>query len=222
MKVTLYRYSGKSNILEKTLPTSSGNKLEITADYGFEGNQDVDRIYININSTSKPLWTYAYIDTFYRYYFVTNTTWLSGSVWRLSLRCDLLQTFASTIKTQSGTVIYSGMGDSRRYDPRLVYNLPPVKTSISPTTLTDTGNADGGTPYIVMAVRYMDHRSYSAPGVSFSANNQMRYLIFTPFTYQVFVERYYALIGSNEQLAVAVANTIVSVTVVRSLNLTGI
>ena len=222
MQVTLYRYSGKANVLEKQLPTSSGNRLIINADYGFEGNQDVDRIYININSTSKPLWTYAYIDTFYRYYFVTNTTWLSGSVWRLSLRCDLLQTFASTIKTQSGTVIYSGMGDSRRYDPRLVYNLPPVKTSISPTRLTDTGDDTGDNPYIVMAIRYMDHRSYSAPGVSFTANNQMRYLIFTPFTYQVFVERYYALIGSNEQLAVAVGNTIVSVTVVRWLNLTGI
>ena len=219
MKVTLYRYSGKSNILEKTLPTSSGNKLEITADYGFEGNQDVDRIYININSTSKPLWTYAYIDTFYRYYFVTNTTWLSGSVWRLSLRCDLLQTFASAIKTQSGTVIYSGMGDSRRYDPRLVYNLPPVKSSV----VGGMGyNYSGDDVYLVMAVRYMDYRSYTAPGITFTANNQMRYLIFTPYTYQVFVDRYYSLIGTNEQLAVAVANTIVSLTLVRWLNLTGI
>lgn len=220
MKVTLYRYSGKSNILEKTLPTSSGNKLEITADYGFEGNQDVDRIYININSTSKPLWTYAYIDTFYRYYFVTNTTWLSGSVWRLSLRCDLLQTFASTIKTQSGTVIYSGLGDSRRYDPRLVYNLPPVKTSISPTTLADTGPATGDAPYIVMAIRYMDYRGYTTAGLK--ATNQMRYIIFTPVTYQAFVDRYYSLIESNEQLAVAVANTIVSVTIVRWLDVSGL
>ena len=72
MTVTLYRYSGKSNVVEKTLPSGTGNILTITADYGFEGNQDVDRIYININSATKPLWTYAYIDSFSRYYFVTN------------------------------------------------------------------------------------------------------------------------------------------------------
>lgn len=219
MQVTLYRYSGKANVLEKQLPTSSGNRLIINADYGFEGNQDVDRIYININSTTKPLWTYAYIDSFYRYYFVTNTTWLSGSLWRLSLRCDLLQTFASTIKSQTGTVIYSGLGDSRRYDPRLVYNLPPVKSSV----VGGMGyNYSGDAAYIVMAVRYMDHRSFDTQGVTFTANNQMRYLIFTPITYQAFVDRYFSLVGSNEQLAVAVANTIVSLTVVRWLNLSGI
>jgi hypothetical protein len=219
MQVTLYRYSGKANILEKQLPTTSTNRLIINADYGFEGNQDVDRIYININSTTKPLWTYAYIDSFYRYYFVTNTTWLSGSLWRLSLRCDLLQTFASTIKAQSGTVIYSGLGDGRRYDPRLVYNLPPVKTSV----VGGMGyNYSGDDPYIVMACRYMDYRSFDTQGVTFTANNQMRYLIFTPVTYQAFVDRYFSLVGSNEQLAVAVANTIVSLTVVRWLNLTGI
>ena len=218
MQVTLYRYSGKANVLEKNLPTSAANRLIINADYGFEGNQDVDRIYININSTSKPLWTYAYIDTFYRYYFVTNTTWLSGSVWRLSLRCDLLQTFASTIKTQSGTVIYSGMGDSRRYDPRLVYNLPPVKTSISPTTLTDTGDATGGNPYIVMAIRYMDP---TPPTASQRADNQMRYIVFSTQAYFCFAGALYRMSQFDDATATAISNCIVSVTLVRWLNMNG-
>ena len=219
MQVTLYRYSGKAIQLNKTLPTSSSERLIVDADYGFEGNQDLDRLYINIASTTEPAWNYVHIDSFSRYYFVTNKTWLSGSLWRLSLRCDLLMTMKTEINNQKGTVIYSGMGDSRRYDPRLVYNLPPVKSSV----VGGMGyNYSGDDVYLVMAVRYMDYRSYTTSGVTFTANNQMRYLIFTPYTYQVFVDRYYSLIGTNEQLAVAVANTIVSLTLVRWLNLTGI
>jgi len=217
MQVTLYRYSGKANILEKQLPTSATNRLIINADYGFEGNQDVDRIYININSTTKPLWTYAYIDSFYRYYFVTNTTWLSGSLWRLSLRCDLLQTFASTIKAQSGTVIYSGLGDGRRYDPRLVYNLPPVKSSI----VGGMGyNYSGDDAYIVMACRYMEPTAPGA-GVTLSATNQMNYYIFTPNSYATFCANLANLADNSEQLMIAICETVCSVSVVRWLNLSG-
>lgn len=216
MQVTLYRYSGKANILEKQLPTSSTNRLIINADYGFEGNQDVDRIYININSTTKPLWTYAYIDSFYRYYFVTNTTWLSGSLWRLSLRCDLLQTFASTIKAQSGTVIYSGLGDSRRYDPRLVYNLPPVKSSV----VGGMGyNYSGDDAYIVLAARFMDPTA-AAPA---QATNQMNYYIFTPAAYAVFTKTLAAIASQSggDRTVKAVTDTFCSVTVVRWLNMAG-
>lgn len=220
MQVTLYRYGGKSIELNKTLPTSLSERLIVDADYGFEGNQDLDRIYINVASAAEPLWNYVHIDSFSRYYFVTNKIWLADSLWRLSLRCDLLMTMKTEINNQKGTVIYSGMGDSRRYDPRLVYNLPPVKTAISPTTLADTGPATGDAPYIVMAIRYMDYRGYTTAGLK--ATNQMRYIIFTPVTYQAFVDRYYSLIESNEQLAVAVANTIVSVTVVRWLDVSGL
>lgn len=216
MQVTLYRYSGKANVLEKNLPTTAANRLIINADYGFEGNQDVDRIFININSSTKPLWTYAYIDSFYRYYFVTNTTWLSGSLWRLSLRCDLLQTFASTIKSQSGTVIYSGLGDGRRYDPRLVYNLPPVKSSV----VGGMGyNYSGDDAYIVLAARFMDPTT-TAPA---QATNQMNYYIFTPATYAVFTKMLATIASQSggDRTVKAVTDTFCSVTVVRWLNMAG-
>ena len=70
MQVTLYRYGGKAIELNKTLPTSSSERLIVDADYGFEGNQDLDRIFINIANTSEPLWNYVHIDSFSRYYFV--------------------------------------------------------------------------------------------------------------------------------------------------------
>lgn len=221
MQVTLYRYGGKAIQLNKTLPTSSSERLIVDADYGFEGNQDLDRIYINIASATEPAWNYVHIDSFSRYYFVTNKTWLSGSLWRLSLRCDLLMTMKTEINNQKGTVIYSGKGDPRRYDPRLVYNLPPTKTKISVTTLADSSDATGGTAYIVMACRFTDptRPEYLT---SESITNATRYLIFTPQSYFCFWWNLYNLSGTDEQMAVAISNTIVSVTVVRWLNVSGL
>lgn len=219
MQVTLYKYSGKSIVVDKNLPSGTGNALTIDADYGFEGNQDVDNIYINISSATKPLWNYAYIDSFSRYYFVTQVVWLSGSLWRMNLRCDVLMSFSTTIKSQSGTILYSGSGDSRRYDPRLVYNLPPVKTAISPTTLTDTGDATGNDAYIVLAARFMDPTA----AVPAQATNQMNYYIFTPAAYAVFTKTLAAIASQSggDRTVKAVTDTFCSVTVVRWLNMTG-
>lgn len=221
MTVTLYKYTGKANIVNKTMPSGTGNVLTITADYGFEGNQDSDQLFINIESATRPLWNYAYIDSFDRYYFVTSCVWLAGQLWRLGLFIDDLKTFTTGISGLSGTILYSGKGDPRRYDPRLVYNLPPTKTKISVTTLTDSADATGGTAYIVMACRYTDP-TRPAYLTSDSITNSTRYLIFTPKSYFCFWWNLYNLSGTDEQMAVAISNTIVSVTVVRWLNLSGL
>lgn len=215
MTVTLYKYSGKAIVVDKTMPTGSGNVLAITADYGFEGNQDIDNIYINIEASTRPSWTYAYIDSFARYYFVTSIVWLSGNLWRLNLRCDVLKTFATEIKSQSGTILYSGSGDSRRYDPRLVYNLPPVKTKIDPALVNP--NAYGDDVYMVMTVRYMEFWGPNATG--FRAANQMQYIIFSPEAYFVFWARFMALSDDDR---VAISSTICSLTMVRWLDLSGL
>lgn len=218
MTVKLYRYGGKNIAVNKALPSSGADYLEIVADYGFEGNQDVDQPSIIIESTAYPSYNYAYIQELERYYFVTARVWLSGQLWRLTLRCDVLRTFRDGIYEQSGTVLYSGSGDSRRYDPRLVYNMPPVKTAISPTTLSDTGDATGDNPYIVMACRYMDP---NMPATSAKPTNQMSYIIFTPQAYYCFAGALYRMSQNDDATATAISNTIVSVTIVRWLNMSG-
>lgn len=217
MQVTLYKYAGKSIVVDKILPSGTGNALTIDADYGFEGNQDVDNIYINIRSATKPLWNYAYIDSFTRYYFVTQVVWLSGSLWRMNLRCDVLMSFSNTIKSQSGTILYSGSGESRRYDPRLVYNLPPVRTAIAPD-FNLSGNVYGDDVYIVMAIRYMEFWGPTATG--FRSTNQMQYIIFSPEAYFVFWRRF--MDDLSDENRVAVSSTICSLTLVRWLDLSGI
>ena len=215
MTVKLYRYGGKDIVVNKTLPSTGTDYLAITADYGFEGNQNVDTPSIIIESAAKPTYNYAYIQELGRYYFVTACVWLSGQLWRLNLRCDVLMTYQTEIYSQSGTVLYSGSGDSRRYDPRLVYNLPPVKTEISPS-LTNP-DAYGDPVYIVMAVRYMEFWGPTATG--FRSTNQMQYIVFSPEAYFVFWARFMALSDENR---VAISATICSLTLVRWLDLSGL
>ena len=215
MQVTLYRYGGKDIAVNKVLPSSGADYLSITADYGFEGNQDVNTPSIIIESAAKPTYNYAYIQELGRYYFVTSCVWLSGQLWRLNLRCDVLKTYQTEIYNQSGTVLYSGSGDSRRYDPRLVYNLPPVKTEISPS-LTNP-DAYGDPVYIVMSIRYMEFWGPTATG--FRSTNQMQYIIFSPEAYFVFWARFMALSDDDR---VAISATICSLTLVRWLDLSGL
>ena len=218
MTVKLYRYGGKDIVVNKTLPSSGNDYLVITADYGFEGNQDCGTPSIIIESTTEPLYNYCYIDSLHRYYYVTSRTWLSGQLWRLSLRVDVLKTYATEISGLSGTFIYSGSGSSTLYDPRLVYNTPPTITEVN----CGMGYvATGDDAYIVMACRYM-HPERAAVGVTYPATNQMQYYIFAPNAYAEFVYRFSQMLtGSEEQEAIAISHTICSVTVVRWLDMTG-
>lgn len=218
MIVNLYRISDPDNKLDKTLPSTAGNYLQITADYGFEGDQDTGTPSIIIESATEPLYNYAYIDSFSRYYFVTSRRWISGQNWRLTLRVDVLKTYMTVIKNLSGTFIYSGSGESTRYDPRLVYNLPPTLSEISGALGYDyTGND----AWIVMACRYM-HPERAPTGVTYAATNQMRYYVFSPNAYAEFIYRFSQMLrGSEEQTAIAISHTICSVSVVRWLDMTG-
>lgn len=214
MTVKLYRYGGKDIVVNKTLPSSGADYLSIAADYGFEGNQDVDTPSIIIESASKPTYNYAYIQELDRYYFVTSCVWLSGQLWRLSLRVDVLKTYATEISGLSGTFIYSGSGSSTLYDPRLVYNLPPTLSTIDGALGYDyTGNDI----YIVMAIRYMELWGPTATG--FKTTNEMQYVIFSPEAYFCFKSRFLAL---TDEQRVAISQTICSVTLVRWLDLSAL
>ena len=50
-----------------------------------------------------PIWNYAYIPAFDRYYFINNWTWLNG-VWGCSLVCDVLASFKSEIGSLTNTL----------------------------------------------------------------------------------------------------------------------
>lgn len=220
MTVTLYRYSGKNIVANKQLPASGPDVLTINADYGFEGDQDCDKPSIIIESATKPTWTYCYIDSFSRYYYVTSVSWISGSLWRLTLRVDVLKTFYTDIQVQSGTILYSGLGNAKYYDPRVVYNKPTIKFSFSPYYGQVNDNS-GLQPYYVVACRYV---AGWPGGVTNFLENTIIHTTTTAYiimNHRMFFDFISWLIGLTEQQMAAVSEAIVSVTKTYWLDLSG-
>lgn len=216
MTVKLYTYSAENIRVDKTDYLSS--PVSFNADLGFEGNQNVEAPSIIIKSSSEPLYNYAFIDAYHRYYYIISKTWLSNDLWRMSLVVDPLYTYRGDINIQRGTVLYSGVGDIKKYDPRVIYNNVPERSTITADTGDGLDSADGGDPYIVMTCRLTNtYPADSWPATS--TPNQMSYLIFSKAAYAYFMNSFLELQDVNR---VAVSKTIVSATVVRWLNMTDI
>ena len=208
MTVKLYTYSGENIRVDKTDYLSS--PVSFNADLGFEGNQNVESPSVIIRSSSEPPYNYAYIDEYHRYYYIISKTWLSNDLWRLSMVVDPLYTYRGDINIQRGTVLYSGVGNIKKYDPRLVYNNVPEKT------FTESG-LDGGDIWIVLGCKYFYFTKFLSK-FSDKMNNSMSYIAFSPEAYAGFITN----LGdpnASSSWREEVSKTIVFATLVRYLNL---
>lgn len=102
MVITLYRYSGKRNAINKTL--SNGVNVDgtikdatnvITPQIRFRTKQTLQ----NVNS-----FNYVYIAALNRYYFVENCEIQSSDVFVLSLRVDTLKSYENAILASTATI----------------------------------------------------------------------------------------------------------------------
>lgn len=214
MTVKLYNFTGSNITVNKGAYLS--DPVTYDAKDGFEGNQNVEAPSVIIRAANEPLYNYAYIDTFKRYYYIISKTWLSNDLWRLSMIVDPLYTYAADISLQEGTVLYSGKGDIKKYDPRLVYNEAPIKTEKTaiPGGLYPT---DGGTIWIVLGCKYFFYDPFLDLFAS-KTNNSMSYIAFSPEAYCGFLAQ---LGDPNAQSGwrEAISKCIVSASLVRYLNL---
>lgn len=215
MTVKLYKYAAE-NIRANKGPLLT-NETSFNADLGFEGNQNVETPSIIIQSAAEPAFNYAYIDGFKRYYYITAKTWLSKDLWRLTLAVDPLYTFYSGILQQSGTVLYSGKGNIKKYDPRVVYNDVPEKIEIAavPNYLQP---ADGGTIWIVLGCKYFYHHKF-LDLFDDKMNNAMSYIAFSPAAYSGFLSEI-SDPRADPEWRERISKTIVFATLVRYLHLT--
>lgn len=214
MTVKLYNFTGSNITVNKGGYLS--DPVTYDAKDGFEGNQNVEAPSVIIRAANEPLYNYAYIDTFKRYYYIISKTWLSNDLWRLSMIVDPLYTYAADISLQEGTVLYSGKGDIKKYDPRLVYNEAPLKTEKTaiPGGLYPT---DGGTIWIVLACKYFFYKPFLDLFAS-KTNNSMSYIAFSPEAYCGFL----ASLGDPNAASgwrESISKCIVSASLVRYLNL---
>lgn len=97
MNVTLYKYKGIIKKLDKTMPTASGDKLELTNVYLKDGSSVTHPSLLITSDTSLSDFNYCYIPSFNRYYFMEVTS-ISNKLWEFSCLVDVLYSNSTSIK----------------------------------------------------------------------------------------------------------------------------
>lgn len=99
--MSLYQVTDDVNVMGKTIPTATSTHT-ITLKDGCS----IDKPVITFSAQASaiaPL-NYAYIDTFQRYYWITDRKSLVNGVMELTLESDPLESFKDTIKLCTATV----------------------------------------------------------------------------------------------------------------------
>lgn len=114
MTLTLYQNQSEINYLNKSL-------LEIaTVSAVLKSDTDISNPIIQLKSALPPNSNYCYIQAFGRYYFITAQKILPGGINELTLECDVLMSFKSTILASSVIAERS----TNRCNKKLPDNIP--------------------------------------------------------------------------------------------------
>lgn len=101
MTITLYNQDNDNRVVSKTLGAATLTLSDAVARDSF----DVRSGDIMITTdTDISMCNYCYIAELSRYYYIKDITIYRKGVWVISLKCDVLMTFASGIRSLSGTV----------------------------------------------------------------------------------------------------------------------
>lgn len=102
MQITLYKYNGKSNVINKTLQ----NGVNVDGTIKDTANVITPQIRLRAKETLSNIksFNYVYIAAFNRYYFVENCEIISTDICVLSLRVDVLKTYENEIKASTATI----------------------------------------------------------------------------------------------------------------------
>ena len=99
--MSLYQVTDDVNVMGKTIPTATSTHT-ITLKDGCS----IDKPVVSFSAHASALapLNYAYIDTFQRYYWITDRKSLINGVMELTLESDPLESFKDTIKLCSATI----------------------------------------------------------------------------------------------------------------------
>lgn len=208
----LYKYTGPLDTINKTLPTptkKTGTQVDPP--------QSVLECDFIITGTAIPEYNYAYVNTFKRYYFITDVIWLGGNAFQLHLKVDPLYTNKTKIDALYAQVEYSSLGDALEHDPRL--NMKDYVTEY----ITDevryyniyNDNTSGSDPMILLRYNYLPKRL--GTGESPVAElNTVRSVFMTPTSWGHFLAEYASanMDGGSDSKRTAVGNAIIDVSMV--------
>ena len=95
MNITFYKNSSEKEKIGKSL--SSG----LTLSGNLRDECSITSPNILVEATSLVDYNYCYIPEFKRYYFISDITSVRNNLWRVSLKCDVLESFKSDILNSS-------------------------------------------------------------------------------------------------------------------------
>lgn len=156
MNIVFYSFVKRSNSTKQ--PVSGGTTL--SCQLKDQTNMINPTLVINgIPANWSPIWNYAKIAAFNRYYFINNWRWLNG-VWECDCICDVLASFKTDIGGLSEFVLRS----SSQYNGQIVDMQYPTtaETRVNATMLTNHFKTVYGMGYYILGV--ISNDSSSAQG----------------------------------------------------------
>ena len=115
MTISLYTTNTDKRYLYKQL----GNGVTMTGTLKEQSNVIAPIITIEIENPSS--YNYAYIEDFGRWYYITELTSLRANLWRISLRCDVLASFASQLRGCKISIAQTQEKDTDPYLSSAIY-----------------------------------------------------------------------------------------------------
>lgn len=125
MELTLYKYAGRPEQINKVL--ENGNTLSgvLRNDFNFLNPE------ISIRSSQPVTENYCYIPDFKRYYFISGIIQRNKNEYEISLSVDVLMTYKSAILAATGTVTESANGDKFVSVRDVIYNKTPTLEKVA-------------------------------------------------------------------------------------------
>ena len=91
MQIKFYKNSSEKNKIGKSL------SRELTLNGNLRDECSITSPSILVEANSLVDYNYCYIPEFKRYYFISDITSVRNNLWRVSLKCDVLESFKSDI-----------------------------------------------------------------------------------------------------------------------------
>lgn len=134
-EIIFYNSTNAPNVINKTL--TGGKSVQ-----GLASGVSLSAPNIVVRDDECTAYNYAYIPTYKRYYFVTGVVNDGNGKAALSLKCDVLQSFADAIKRARGVVVESDGGNGYLSTHSGTYDTRPVftRTDFSNSVFSDTGS----------------------------------------------------------------------------------
>lgn len=110
MLMKMYDTKSSNNVINKVLENE--HKFDIK----FKDKTDIVNPVVILHSATLIISNYAYIPDFHRYYFVDKIELFPNSVYNITLRCDVLESFKDDILASSGFINQQSQNVNKYYN----------------------------------------------------------------------------------------------------------